>query len=151
LMMTEMFSVAPTIGKEIRGTDRQDDAFVFPGGRIWNFHEAAIPTNFIARCGAMVFPRDFEGITIDARGVIIIVARGITLTPGGQGFPAKWHNDLLAPFHCVGREPEFLQPASLAIKAKLPGAVEVEPVVSLNAAAPAVRPGIFGAWIKKLS
>jgi len=96
----------------------------------------------------MICAGDFQRVSEDTSGVVIIVAGGISLTPGREGFPAKGDDDLFAPIWCVRVEPFFIEAAAVGIEAKLPGTVEVEPVHALSGAALAVGPGVLWAWGK---
>ncbi len=97
-VVAEMFPVHPAIGEKIRRADGEDDAFACPRCAARNRDTPAIPADFVARRGAMVGAGDLQRIFENARGVIIVVPRGIAIAPGRERFPAKRHDDLLAPF-----------------------------------------------------
>ena len=68
----------------------------------------------------MVRSSDLQWIEKNPGGIIIIIAGGISLPPGGQRFPAERHDNLLAPVDWLRQMPPFLNSAFVAIKAKLP-------------------------------
>src|SRR5262245_19689265 len=86
-----------------------------------------------------------------SRRIIIVVTRGIPVAPCRQGFPTKRHDDLLAPLGSFRREPQFLDAPPFAIEAKLPGAIQVQPIVPLDRSTLPIRPWIFWSREKKLA
>src|SRR5581483_5972973 len=146
---SEVPPVAPAVREKIGRSDVENHPLALPRLVSRDFHPAAVPTDFIARRGAMVSAGHFQGMSEDAGGIIIIAPRGIPFAPGGEGFPAKGHDDLLAPIALVRLEPLFVHAAAVTVEAELPRAIEVEPVVTLDRAALKVGPGVFGPGIKK--
>src|SRR4051812_7559583 len=102
---------------------------------VGNLDRAAVPADFIARRGPMILACNFERIAEDAHGIVVFIAGGVALAPCGQGFPAKRHDDLVAPRLILCAKPSFLGATAVAIKAELPGAIEVEPVQTFDKAA----------------
>src|SRR4051812_42064993 len=141
--MAEMNPVAPAIGKKIRGANRQYDPFVLPRLAIGDFNRPAVPANLVTRRRAVIVPIDRQGIQENPVGVIMIVAGGVPFAPGGKRFPAKWHQDLLAPRRLAGPKPLLLNPAVVRVKPELPRPIEVQPIESFDCAALAVRPRIL--------
>src|SRR5882757_1552968 len=92
-----------------------------------------------------------ERISKYSRRIIIIVTGGIPVPPCGEGFPAKRHNNLFSPFGSFRRKPLFLDAPPFAVKAKLPRAIQVQPIVSLDRSTLPIRPWILGSRKKKLA
>ena len=147
-LAAEMAAVAPAIQEVIGSTNDEDDALVLPGFCIGNFYFAAVPSDLVAGCEAMVLLGDFERTKINAGGVIIFVAGRIGFAPGGERFPAERDNNLLAPDQIVGLEPFLLFADASTVEAELPWAVKIEPVVPLNGAALEIRARILWARIR---
>src|SRR5438270_595851 len=109
---------------------------------IGNLDPPPIPAHFVTWGGAMIGPTHFQGIEKNSGGIIIIVSGRIPFAPGGERFPAKRDDDLLAPFQLVRQMPLLLDPALVPIEAKLPGTIQVEPIKAFQ------RPPLtVGPWI----
>src|SRR6185312_12406900 len=106
------------------------------------------PPHFVTRRGSMIASVHFQWIEKDAGRIIILIPCRIALAPGRERFPAKRHNDLLAPVRLVRRKPRLSNTASVAVETKLPWPVQVHPIDSLNGAALAVGSRIFGPGIR---
>src|SRR5688572_2496324 len=150
LMMSKRMAVAPAIGEKIRCTDGENHALAVPGLVIGNRDASPIPSHFIARCGAMIFGCDFEGIDEWPGRVVIFAACGVAFPPGGERFPAERNQDLLAPFRIVRHVPAFLDAPAFAIETKLPWSVEVQPVMAFQRSTLPFRPWIFRPRISEL-
>src|SRR5262249_49647443 len=149
-VVTKMCAIAPTVGEKIRRADVKDDTFVFPGLVIGQEHIPAVPTHFVARCGAVIGAVNLKRIEEDASGIEIVIACGIASAPGGEGFPTKGHNDLLAPVWKVGLKPALVDAFALAVKTELPWSVQIQPIVSLDQSALTFRPRIFRTGMEKI-
>src|SRR5690606_22020542 len=71
----------------------------------------------------------------------------VGLAPGREGLPAERHDDLLAPSLLVRVEPFLPNSKALRVESKLPRPVQIDPIVSLDGAAPEVRTRILRPWI----
>src|SRR5262249_49884818 len=118
-----MPSIAPAFGEKICCADVQDDALVLPCFVARDVHPTAVPSDLLTRRRAMVSAVHLQRTTENTSRVVVVAASRIPFSPRRQGFPTERHNNLLAPIAIVRFKPALLNSASLAIEAKLPGAV----------------------------
>src|SRR4051794_40012702 len=100
-MVAEVAPVAPGIGKEVCGPDRQDDSLIHPVLILRDTDLPTVPAHFITRGESVIGMVHRNWIAKNAPGKIVIVTPSVRLPPGRQRFPAKRDDDLFMP----GRAP----------------------------------------------
>ena len=83
-MAAEVDAIAPAIRKKISGPHMKDHPPVFPRLIFRNPHQPPIPAHFVTGCRAVISARDLQRISKNAGGIIIVIAGGFCLAPGGQ-------------------------------------------------------------------
>src|SRR6266576_3989881 len=99
----------------------------------------------------MICPGNLERIAKYSGRIVIIVPGRVPVAPGRERFPTKRHDDLLSPFGTIWCEPLLLDAPPLAIEAKLPRPIQVQPIVPLDRSTLPIRTWILGSGEKKLT
>src|SRR6267142_4646585 len=99
----------------------------------------------------MICPGNLERIAKYSRRIVIIVPGCVPVAPGHERFPTKRQDDLLAPFGTIWCEPLLLDTPPIAIEAKLPRPIQVQPIVTLDRSTLPIRTWILKSREKKLA